>query len=45
VATHYPGGYAVEVTGARVVSTPGARILKLLNKAGATAVDVRVFRP
>jgi endoglycosylceramidase len=37
-ALHYPSGYRVDVTGARVVSAPGAAQLKLANKPGARTV-------
>lgn len=42
---HYPGGYAVEVDGATVVSAPGATLLVLRNLAGATQVTLRVTPP
>ena len=40
---HYRHGYRVEVTGAEVVSEPGARTLVLAQKRGAGAVAVRVL--
>ena len=39
---HYRGGYSVRVRGARVVSEPGARVLKLRRARGATTVEVAV---
>ena len=42
VALHYPGGYAVEVRGARVTSPPDAERLVLRNEPGATEVSVSV---
>lgn len=39
---HYPDGYTVEVTGARVVSAPGAAKLVLENTACTGEVTVRV---
>jgi endoglycosylceramidase len=41
-ALHYPGGYIVEVSGARIVSSPGARHLLLQNDAAAQEVSVTV---
>jgi endoglycosylceramidase len=41
-ALQYPFGYAVTVSGARVVSAPRARILRLLSCPGATTVEVHV---
>ena len=38
----YPTGYTVSVTGARVVSTPGARVLRLKLCSGAQTVEVHV---
>lgn len=38
----FPGGYAVRVDGARVVSRPGARTLVLAQQRGADQVTVRV---
>jgi endoglycosylceramidase len=40
----FPHGYRVRVTGARVLSAPGATLLRLRNRAGARAVSVRVTR-
>jgi endoglycosylceramidase len=39
---HYPDGYSVEVTGARAVSEPGARVLKLERRRRADSVTVVV---
>jgi endoglycosylceramidase len=39
---HYPAGYRVRVDGARVVSEPGARVLRLRRMRGAGAVAVIV---
>ncbi len=39
----YPHGYRVRVTGARVVSEPGARILVLALRLGARKVEVRLL--
>ena len=39
---HYPDGYALAVEGARVVSAPGAALLKLENLRGVTQVTVRI---
>lgn len=44
VALHYPAGYTVEVSGARVASAPGATRLRLRNEPGATEVHVRIRR-
>ncbi len=41
-ALHYPAGYAVQVSGGRVVSAANAAILKIAAEAGAHAVRVRV---
>ena len=41
-ALHYPHGYRVAVTGARVVSAPGASRLELSAEAGASTVRVVV---
>jgi endoglycosylceramidase len=41
-ALHYPNGYRVDVTGARMVSAPGATQLKLVNKPGARTVRLVV---
>jgi endoglycosylceramidase len=38
----YPSGYAVDVTGAEVVSAPGEKVLELATCPGATAVSVHV---
>jgi hypothetical protein len=38
----YPHGYTVTVTGARVVSSPGAQLLALRNLPGAGHVVLRV---
>jgi endoglycosylceramidase len=38
----YPGGYAVEVHGAEVVSEPCAPVLQLRHRSGASSVSVRV---
>jgi endoglycosylceramidase len=38
----YPNGYAVEVSGARIASRPGARVLKLERRRGAAAVSAVV---
>jgi endoglycosylceramidase len=38
----YPHGYRVHATGARVVSSPGARTLRLASRAGAKTVTVTV---
>ena len=40
----FPHGYAVTVTGGRVVSRPGTRLLVVAQAKGATAVEV-VVRP
>jgi endoglycosylceramidase len=40
----YPRGYAVESSGARVVSKPGARVLKLRRSSDASSVTVAVER-
>ncbi len=42
VALHYPQGYRVEVTGARVTSAANAALLTLENETGAIEVVVRV---
>ena len=39
---HYPAGYALELTGARATSKPGATLLTLRHEAGATEVRVRI---
>ena len=39
---HFPDGYRVTVSGARVVSKPGARLLELANTPGAREVDLVV---
>jgi endoglycosylceramidase len=39
---HYPSGYRVDARGARVVSEPGARVLKLRRARGAATVSVTV---
>ncbi|MGI9020919.1 MAG: cellulase family glycosylhydrolase [Solirubrobacterales bacterium] len=39
---HYPGGYEVKATGARAVSRPGARVLRLRRHRGAGEVGVVV---
>ena len=39
---HYPHGYFVAVTGAKVVSERGALLLRLVNGSGAARVTVRV---
>jgi endoglycosylceramidase len=39
---HYPNGYAVSVTGARVVSKPGSNRLTLDNEPGARQVSVTI---
>ncbi|HEX6116905.1 MAG TPA: cellulase family glycosylhydrolase [Solirubrobacterales bacterium] len=39
---HYHGDYAVDVEGAKVVSKPGRRVLRLRNARGAKEVRVRV---
>lgn len=44
VALHYPRGYAVSVSGARVVSAPDASPLLLENSAGSTQVQVQISR-
>lgn len=44
VALHYPGGYVLEVRGARPVSAPGAARLRLQNEPDATEVEVRIRR-
>lgn len=44
VALHYPDGYSVTVSGARVTSAADAGLLTLENEAGATEVVVRVGR-
>jgi endoglycosylceramidase len=41
-ALHYRNGYRVDVTGARVVSAPGAAQLKLANDRGARTVRLTV---
>jgi len=41
-ARHYPHGYAVQATGARVVSAPGAPWLLLRAEPGATSASVKV---
>lgn len=41
-ALHYPDGYTLEVAGARAVSPPGARLLKLEALKDAGAVTVRI---
>lgn len=41
----FPAGYRVTVSGARVVSAPGAASLLLRTLPGATTVTVRVARP
>jgi endoglycosylceramidase len=38
----YPNGYRVQVSGARVVSDPGARVLKLERHRGADSVSAAV---
>jgi len=40
----YPRGYSVRVSGARVVSPPRARVLRLRACSGATDISVRVAR-
>ena len=40
VAEHYPGGYCVQASGARVTSAPGAAEVDLEN--GVSAVDASV---
>lgn len=44
VAVHYPGGYHVEATGARVISAANAPLLVLQNVVSATEVSVKVTR-
>jgi endoglycosylceramidase len=39
---HYRGGYGAQADGARVVSKPGARILKLKRARGADEVSLTV---
>ncbi|MGH8506036.1 MAG: cellulase family glycosylhydrolase, partial [Stenotrophobium sp.] len=39
---HYPHGYTVTVTGATVISQPGATKLELLNQAGVQSVTLHV---
>lgn len=39
---HYPAGYAVAVSGARVVSVPGAKLLELAVEPGTREVQVTV---
>jgi endoglycosylceramidase len=39
---HYPAGYKVSVSGARVVSNPGASLLQLVNERGAREVSLVV---
>ena len=39
---HYHGDYEVDVEGAKVVSKPGKRVLRLRNARGAGEVSVRV---
>ena len=41
-AANYPGGYSVDVRGARVASPQGARTLRLRSCRGARAVSVRI---
>ena len=38
----YPAGYRVSVSGATVVSAPGAPVLELVNKPGRASVEVTV---
>ncbi len=42
VAYHYPHGYEVTAHGARVTSRPGAQLLTLINKPGASTVTVTI---
>ena len=42
---HYPDGYVAEVSGARIVSAPGAATLVLENLACTGEVTVRLRRP
>ncbi|WP_245585215.1 cellulase family glycosylhydrolase [Solimonas flava] len=42
LAVHYPHGYRVELSGARVRSAPDAALLELDNDDGATQVEVRI---
>lgn len=42
---HYPDGYVVEVSGAKVISLPGASPLKLQNLACTGEVVLRLRRP
>ena len=44
VALHYPNGYTVTVSGARIRSAPNAPRLVLENEAGAVEVSVMVTR-
>jgi len=44
LALHYPNGYEVTVSGARVVSQPDAGMLELENLEGATEVVIEVSR-
>ncbi len=39
-AIHYPQGYCVRASGAKVISHPGAELLRLSNLASATSVHV-----
>jgi endoglycosylceramidase len=39
---HFPGGYRVEVSGARVISAPGAAVLVLRNSPGASEVRLQL---
>src|SRR5262249_38245213 len=41
-AIQYPDGYAVTLSGARVISRPRARVLRLLSCPGAATVEVHV---
>ena len=41
-AIQYPHGYAVTVSGARVISSPRSRVLRLLSCPGAASVEVHV---
>jgi len=41
-ALHYPTGYDVRVSGARVASAPDANLLRLLNQPGAATVTLTV---
>lgn len=45
LALHYPAGYSVTVSGARVVSPPGTARILLENEPGATEVTVSIRKP